>query len=590
MSFIPNDNAARVREAANIIDIIGRYVSLEKSGNKYKALCPFHQEKTPSFHVDPDTGLYYCFGCQQGGDVFSFLMSIEGWSFPEALKYLGDEYGISIAKSSSPQDNYKDKLYKLNEYVMRIFQKQLSDRKGTAARTYLAERGFSKDIIELAGLGWADDGWDNLINIMSDKQVPLKMLVDTGLAGVANNNNSMSAKYYDKFRSRIVFPIKDILGRIIGFGGRIIGDGQPKYLNSPETVLYQKSRSLYGIYNARSSIKDTKVAIIMEGYLDVLAAWQAGFKNTVASLGTAFTIDQAKLLKRYAEKCIICYDGDPAGIKAAQKGINVLRQVDLEVKIAVLPSGLDPDDYLKEYGSEAFANELNHKSLNAFEYLVQVAEKKYNLSRQEEKLRFASELVSLLATVENHIEKAGYIAGYAEKYNLDKKALELEILRFINNSSSTNNKVVRYSTKDKATQDNDSIITKVIKKERKLLRLLIESRHEVECDIFSSTNHKHIYSMIIASEWDNPRDLVALCKTDDEKQILANILMDEVSSETEMQLIQQLKNFSLDRKIAELRRNIKEKVSLGENPNSLLLEFSKLERRRAHLHQEDDLV
>lgn len=591
MTFEGNDNVQNVRERVNIVDIISRYVTLEKSGKKYKALCPFHGEKTPSFYVDPSTGLYYCFGCQQGGDVFTFLMNIEGWNFVETLRFLADEYNVELVQSNVKYSR-TDKLFKVNNMVLDFYIGQLQESNGKVALQYLQRRGFTLDTINEAQLGYACNGWANLVNYFRQQKIPLKIAYEIGLLSVSNNTANSEVRYYDKFRNRIIFPIRDILGRIVGFGGRTIGDGQPKYLNSPETTLYHKSKSLYGIYKAKSSIKDSKVAIIMEGYIDVLAAWQAGVTNAIATLGTSFTIEQAKLLKRYAETCVLCYDGDKAGLKATQKAVSMLRQVNMDVKVISLPDSLDPDDYIKKFGALEFKKQIMNNSGNAFDFLVITAEKKYNLNNNDSKLQFAAELVSLISKVENHIEQAGYIARYAEKYNLDKKALELEVQRYKKNVATaykrdtvnTNRNINNNSHKA------DKVRNAVNKKERKLLRLLINSRNEVAENIFSNSTHVTIYGLIQNTKWDTPKDLVAVCQSEKEKQILASILMIDEDYETEQELIQQLSNFKIERKITALRKKIKEVVSIGEDPSDLLKDFSKLERARAQLFKEDDLV
>ena len=582
-NFVSPEQINEIRQRLNVIDTLSRYLKLEKAGRRYKALCPFHDEKTPSFTVDPDTGLYYCFGCQAGGDIFNFLMEIEGWSFPEAVRYLAEVTGVEISKEERSADNHREVLYKINKFANRLFRRAFASEMGQNARNYLAERGFSEDIIKTAEIGYAPEGWDFIVKRAARRNIPMNFLVELGLAAERNNTSQSgeSGGYYDKYRNRVIFPIHDIMGRVIGFGGRILGDGQPKYLNSPEMALYHKSKTLYGLYQARSSIKSESLAIRMEGYLDVLAAWQAGVTNVVASLGTALTPEQGRLLRRYTDRCLICYDGDRAGLRAAQRGIEILKQEGLNVQVIMLPDGQDPDDYIKAHGAAAFKKVINEQALDYFTYLVSVTEKNYRLDIREEKMKFINELVILISGVENRLEKAGYLNDYSQLYNLDRAALEFEVeqVRQRHHQNQPHNQV------ESAKPMDHKISGLAMDLERKLLRHIMNSHHKVSPALFASRVHRNLLTLILTYE-DDPQELVEKCQSADERAELARILMIEGNDKDEERIIEQLTKLRLNEEISLLRVQIREASKLGDDVSNLLQEYNRLEHQRASLARE----
>lgn len=574
-----NNNVEEIKARINPYEIISKYVTLEKSGDKYKGLCPFHQENTPSFYLEPNNGLYYCFGCQAGGDVIKFLMELEGWTFIETMRYLGQEVGISFNESKKKNYSEKDKLYKANKIVKKHYQHNLQSKNGENGLAYLYNRGLTDKTIKLAELGYALPRWSNLLKYINDNSLNINDFLKLGVIKKSSNSN-YKQKYYDQFRNRIIFPIKDVLGRTIGFGARTIDDEEPKYLNSTESIVYHKSYSLYGIYKARKAIKENDYVILAEGYLDVLALWQAGFRNSVASLGTAFTKEQANIIKRYTSNIIICYDGDSAGKSASKKAINIMKNYDFDIKVAIIPQSLDPDDYIKEYGNKKFREKILLKAMPAMDFMVQTISDKYNLENRQEKLKFASELVNFLSNLENRLEQAGYLDTYAEQYKLDKSALEYELRRALNSKRIHQKK----RNHDNNQEKNVKLKEKILTQEKKLLKLIIDSKKSINSDIFVLPEHKKICDLINSRDWSTIDDLIDLSREYNLEGIIANVNFYDSIKEDEVDLVRQLTILSMERKINLLRKKISESVRIGEDPTELLLEFKKLEQERAQLY------
>lgn len=349
------DSVARVREAVDLLDVVGDHVRLKKRGRGWEGLCPFHEEKTPSFSVDPEKGLYYCFGCHQGGDVFKFVMQVDHLSFPEAVERLARRYGVKLPPRSPETKKRREageRLRGLLEEAQQFFVSCLEDAEGSEARSELDRRGFSRESWRDFGFGYAPDDWRRLLDHMTRRH-PEGALVEAGLAVRPDSGTSP----YDRFRSRLTFPIRSGDGALIAFGGRQLGDGEPKYLNSPESAIFRKRSTLFCLDRARRSLADSGRALVVEGYFDCLSLHRIGVENTVATLGTALTPDHARLLKRRLGPdglVLLCYDADSAGRRAAASGAGVLLEAAVDVAIVVLPPGMDPDDLVRERGQEAF--------------------------------------------------------------------------------------------------------------------------------------------------------------------------------------------------------------------------------------------
>jgi DNA primase len=441
--FIPEEKISEIKNAADIVDVVSESVLLKKAGKNYMGLCPFHSEKTPSFTVSPDKQIFHCFGCSTGGNVFSFLMKQEGFSFPEAARHLAKRYGVDIPhKPLSPEQKKKtserESLLDINRRAGDFYHLALlNSAEGQKAKSYLSKRGISQKTIVDFKLGYAHGGWDHLLKFFSNKRVSPILLEKSGLILPRKNKSG----HYDRVRNRVIFPIVDVNTQVVGFGGRVLDDALPKYLNSPETAIYNKSRSLYGIHRAKDKCRAAGTVFIVEGYLDLLALHQHGIENSVATLGTALTADHVKMLTRYARRMVLVYDSDEAGIRSAQRCIETFwkehvdfRREDVysedkaDTHILVLPAGHDPDSYIFEQGPEAFMAAAS-ESPGIITFLMDCAVRKHGLTT-EGKIRVISELQEPLAAINDQIAQAIYIQQLAERIGIAESAV-LERIRAV---------------------------------------------------------------------------------------------------------------------------------------------------------------
>ena len=404
-----------VRSKNDIVDVISGYVRLQKKGRSYFGLCPFHNEKSPSFSVSRQKQMYYCFGCGAGGNVFTFLMEYENYSFVEALKYLADRGGVKLpeqeySKEAKERADTKAVLLEINKLAARYYYVQLKQTQGAHALSYLKNRELSDDTIRAFGLGYSNKYSNDLYQYLKSKGYQSEMLIKAGLISVDERQG-----VYDKFWNRVMFPIMDVNSRVIGFGGRVMGDGKPKYLNSPETVIFDKSRNLYGLNRARSSRKP--YFLLCEGYMDVISLHQAGFTNAVASLGTALTPGHASLIRRYVQEVYLTYDSDEAGTKAALRAVPILREVGITARVIRMEPYKDPDEFIKNLGAEAFEERIG-KARNGFMFSLEVLEKSYDLHTPEGKTEFMREAARRLTEFEEEIERNNYIEAVAEAYHV----------------------------------------------------------------------------------------------------------------------------------------------------------------------------
>ncbi|TDO84470.1 DNA primase [Halanaerobium saccharolyticum] len=417
-----------VKENVDIVDLVSDYLELKKSGNRYKGLCPFHSEKTPSFFVNPDNNFYHCFGCGAGGDTINFVMEIENLTFVESLKMLAERTGMELPDMSNQQrQHYKvrEQLFSLNNLAARFYNYLLTETEmGKEAFNYLKERGFNETDIETFNLGYAADEWQLLLNFLQKKGFSVDLIKKAGLISEGKNNS-----HYDKFRNRVIFPIFNNRGEVIAFGGRILDRADnygPKYLNSPETPIFSKKKNLYGLHLAKDLIREQNSCIIMEGYTDVIQAHKNGFKNSIASLGTAFTEEQAKLIKRYAENAYIAYDADTAGNKATLRGLDILSRTGINVRVIQLEEGSDPDQLLKNAGEAAF-NSLIEDAVNLIDFKINMIIKNKNLSEPGVRKKVLRSIVELLSEVEDNLEREIYIERAAAKTRFKADVLAEEV-------------------------------------------------------------------------------------------------------------------------------------------------------------------
>ena len=423
--FYPEDIVEEVRTKNDIVDIVSGYVKLQKKGSNYFGLCPFHNEKSPSFSVSPSKQMYYCFGCGAGGNAITFLMEYENYSFPEALQVLADRAGVELpkeemTKEARAQADLRATLLEINKLAANYFYYQLKQPQGKLGYDYLTGRKLSDATILHFGLGFANKTSDDLYRYLKSKGYKDEILKETGLVSIEERGT------HDKFWNRVMFPIMDVNNRVIGFGGRVMGDGTPKYLNSPETRLFDKSRNLYGLNYARSSRK--KYMLICEGYMDVIAMHQAGFTNAVASLGTAFTSQHAMLIKRYTDQVILTNDSDGAGVKAALRAIPILKEVGISCKVLNMKPYKDPDEFIKNMGAEAFQERID-QAQNSFLFEIEVLKRDYNLEDPEQKTNFYNAVARKLLEFPEALERDNYTQAVAREQFIPYQELKQLVSR-----------------------------------------------------------------------------------------------------------------------------------------------------------------
>jgi len=426
-----DDFVERVRAESDILSVVSAYVPMKRKGNRYWGCCPFHHENTPSFSVVPDQGFFYCFGCHAGGNAFKFISLIENVTYFEAVKLQAEKLGIPLPqRKKSEQERLRDQkiadLQRVNEMAgLFFFNCLMKTGYGANAKKYLASRGIREEVIEEFHLGCAPDAWDKLSAAFLKRGIPAALLVESGLAAERKNSDGI----YDRFRNRMMIPIADERGRVVGFGGRVLYDGEPKYLNSPETAIFNKRRLLFGLDRAHRAIKEAGYAIVVEGYMDAISVYSAGVKNVVASLGTAFTIEQCKKLLRYAPEIYFSYDSDEAGQNATIRALSIVRETGAVVKVLVVPDGKDPDEFIRKHGVDAF-QALVKDALPLVEYRIQYVLKHVDYSSLEGKVNALGALLPVLAELRSAVELNAYIVRIAQVLGIDEGDVRSELRRF----------------------------------------------------------------------------------------------------------------------------------------------------------------
>lgn len=447
--LIPDETLEKIRQHFDIVDVVGQYVQLKKSGRYYFGLCPFHSEKTPSFSVSPDKQIYYCFGCGSGGDVIRFIMNIENLGYREAALYLAkdakiDVSGIADSTMYSVEDKEREEILEVYDLTCKFYHYLLLETEnGKNAFKYLSDRGFSRRYIEDFKIGYSAPSWDTLKNFLLKRGFSLELLVNAGLIIRTDDG-----KVYDRFRGRVIFPIFDTRDRVIALGGRVLDNSKPKYMNSPETKIFNKSKVLYNLGLAKKEIRNSRQAVLFEGYVDVISAWKAGIKNGVASLGTSLTDQQAGIIKRYTDEVIISYDSDNAGQQATLRASSVLEKQNIKVKVVVLPKGLDPDDYIVKYGSDSFKNDIINDAVSLTTFKLDYYRKDYNLNDEMEKLKFINKALEIVSDLEHAIEREYYLKVLAEEFKVSYDSLKKDLNQ------------INFEKKDKKNSSRDKVTTK----------------------------------------------------------------------------------------------------------------------------------
>lgn len=561
MNFIIDDELLeKIKDRVDIVDLISEYVQLKKSGSNYSGLCPFHNEKTPSFSVSPSKGIFKCFGCGAGGDHISFVMKKENLNFREAVEFLADKYNIELkefhGKDFDKEKKLKDRIYSLNKEAAIFYMQALA--KSKQGYSYLTNRGIDEYIIKTFGLGFAPEGWDNLYKHLLQLGFTEDEMVEANLI-----SKSKRGTYIDRFRNRIMYPILDSGNRVIAFGGRTMDSSIPKYLNSSDTIVFNKGDNLYNI-NKIKEASSNKI-VLVEGYMDVISLYKSGINYSVASLGTAFTERQAKLIKRYAEDVYICYDSDQAGIKATDRAIDILVSQNIKPKIIRLEKGMDPDDFVRKYGKLAFELEMTN-AISYLDYKIANVKQKYNLSATEGIVGFTTEVANILLRLKNPIERDLYVDKISKEYGIKAESINSYIeLIFGENKRNIQNKQ-RIVQNEKIKKPNDfNFKNSRIRTEELLIAYMIHSR-----DIFNIVNdniesyelngmrERDIFEII--KDYYNNSELVTLedafrsttLVNHEYKDKILNINIDSInSSNIVKELIKNIKHFYL-----EDRRNV----------------------------------
>ena len=448
MGFIPQDKIDEIKSVADIVSVIGDYVELKRAGSNYVGLCPFHNEKTPSFSVSPSKGIFHCFGCGVGGDVISFIMQKEGLSYPEAIKFLADKLGILVETNEVNKEKYehRKKLFEINNEAKLFYYKNLLIN--DIPKDYIKKRNLNNNLINKFIIGYAD-GKNSLYRYLQQKGYQKDDIIEVGLI-----NQDEKGNVYDKFRNRLMFPIIDIRGNVIGFGGRALADSRAKYMNSPQSLAYDKSKNVYGVSNLKNSTKVGKI-ILVEGYMDVISLTNYGFDYAIASLGTSLTHDQAKLIKRYCKNIYICYDGDSAGQNATSRAIEIFKEQDISPNIIVIPDNMDPDDYIKQYGNESF-NRLIDNAMDSVIYEYKKILQKYDINDVKEKIQLIDDLTTLLSKLDREVIRDEYIKRFSDDLNIEYLSLKKDVSSKLNEVK-PNITFHNERTDDKKITEKDSI-------------------------------------------------------------------------------------------------------------------------------------
>ena len=542
MAFYSDELIEEVRSRNDIVDVVGSYVRLQKKGNTYFGLCPFHNEKTGSFSVSPHKQMYYCFGCGAGGNVFTFLMQYENFTFGEAMQTLADKVGVELPKQemSAAQKKEADKralLLEINKEAAKYFYSLLRHPRGQKAYEYFKKRELSDETMQKFGLGYSDQYSDDLYRYLKGKGYQDEILKETGLITYDEVRGG-----HDKFWNRAMFPIMDVHNHVIGFGGRVMGDGEPKYLNSPETKVFDKSRNLYGLNIARSTRKDQ--LLLCEGYMDVIALHQAGFDNAVASLGTALTSGHANLLKRYTKEVYITYDSDGAGVKAALRAIPILKEVGIVTKIINMQPYKDPDEFIKAMGAEEYQKRIDNAE-NSFMFEIRIMQKEYDMKDPESKTAFYNEIAKKLLAFSEELERNNYIEAVAGKYNISFDDLRKLVNNLamkggvVNKPTQLKSGIHENKKKEDGKKQSQKLLLTWLIEDTRLFRIV--SSHITEDDFTEDLYHKvatTLFEQFKTEGTVNPAKIISMFEDEEEQKEVAglfNARIHQVETQSEME-------------------------------------------------------
>jgi DNA primase len=492
--IIPAEIKDEIRRRVDIVELVGAQAALKRSGRYYKALCPFHQEKTPSFHLDPERGLFHCFGCGAGGDIFDFVMRTANLSFMEAAQELARRAGVRIETSPEAERraSERERLLRALDGAREHFRVMLAGLQGRKARQYLAQRGLSDEVATRFQLGYAPPGWDGLLKALGAKHYPDAVLEQAGLVAAKQAGDG----YFDMFRDRLMFPIFDLQDRVVAFGGRALDAAEPKYLNSKETPAFSKGRLLYALSQARDTVRELGETLVVEGYMDALTCHQFGFSNAVASLGTALTPDHVALLRRFAPRVVLVYDPDRAGQAATERGLALCEEAELAARVAVLPAGEDPDAFLRKHGADAFRRVVAG-GLPVFEYAVEMASGRHDTGSREGKLALIDEVLTVIRSVANPVRTAEYLRALAERFAVPEDALRQRLrTRSLAGRPSTRDSGAPALRADRAREEAERLLLHLMVQEPPRRRAIVKA---LTPDSFIIPAHRMLAEAVFAA-------------------------------------------------------------------------------------------
>ncbi|MDI6734712.1 MAG: DNA primase [bacterium] len=566
--FIPDEIIEEVRNRTDLVEIISDYVLLKKSGENYKGLCPFHVEKTPSFTVNPRKGIFHCFGCGVGGNVYSFLMQVEKMEFVDAVKRLAARCSVAIPEvSGSKQIQEKDTLYKINELAGKFYQELLWSPSGKKALDYLRGRKLNDETIKKFRLGYAPDAWDKLLNMASSKGYSRDKIQEVGL--ILPREKGGGGGHYDRFRNRIIYPIINHSNQIVGFGARVLDDSLPKYINSPETPVYQKGKILYGLSFAKDTIRKANKVIIVEGYMDVISLSQAGFENVVATSGTAFTQDQVRLLKRYCEEVYVLFDPDAAGVQATLRGLDLLMEQEMMVKVVSLPEKIDPADFVSRFGQQEFSKVIDEAE-DLLGYRFNQSRRGADINTTAGKIKVLEELRPTISRIVNPVQKQDFIKKVAETLLVDEEIIFAELKK--RGSQQPISSMIAHLTKQ---EEGISLA------EKGLIKFMLENEavalaisQEIKPEDFSNPLHQEIFKIIIdllvQKKSIDSRIIIDLVEGKTKNLITSLLLQNDVIIDKEKSIngyIKKIKEHVLNKRKFEIQQTI---AKLKEDDDRLL--------------------
>ncbi|MCX6353842.1 MAG: DNA primase [Candidatus Aureabacteria bacterium] len=583
--MIPQNIVEQIQSANDIAEIVSSYIPLKRAGRSFKACCPFHNEKTPSFFVSPEKGIWHCFGCGDGGSVFNFVMRYERVTFPEAVRLLAKKAGVAIPEYSTADEREGEKreeLYRINEFAAKWFSQQLATPVGKRVHAYLRKRGITDALIGQFSLGYAPDSWEGLYRAARKKGYRRESLLALGLVMQKERGDGL----YDRFRNRLMIPICDVSGRVIAFSGRVLGEGNPKYMNSPESPLFSKSKSLYGLHLSKRSIVDTGTAVVVEGYFDYLTLYSAGITNVVASQGTAFTPDHARILRRYtregSHEVVMSFDADAAGENAALRSVDAFLQEGLRVRVLMLPGGHDPDTFVREKGDGAF-RKLMGEAPEYFDFLLERLCRNHGVTGEVGKARIASEFLDALAQVKDEVFREAYRKKLSERIDIAQEYIIREINKRTRSASAPSpDRAERGSTPQQPLRlppGEREIVRLMVEDETIIRQVASELTPEDFRDSHLQTIARRAFDLLEREQWAGSSRLLACLADDRCTAVLSMLITEEQPSGDSGQVVRDCIRYLKRRNLKEELGRITKEISRRERggaPNAEIVELQRL--------------